>query len=133
MKGISYITDEKGNKTAIIINLKNYHEEVEDFLDGLEAQSRLSEPSVDFEKSVNKILNSKSGRGKISSKNKKSAEKELEALPHAVILKIRAEVLLLANNPLPQGYKKLKGLKDIYRIRIRDYRVIYTIHHHLHD
>ena len=71
MKGINYITDEKGNKTAVIINLKNYQEEVEDFLDGLEAQSRLNEPSVDFEKSVNKILKSKSLRAKVSSKNKK--------------------------------------------------------------
>lgn len=71
MKGINYITDEKGNKTAVIINLKNYQEEVEDFLDGLEAQSRLNEPSVDFEKSVNKILKSKSMRAKVSSKNKK--------------------------------------------------------------
>jgi len=71
MKGISYITDEKGNKTAVVIDLKNYHEEVEDFLDGLEAQSRLNEPSVDFEKSVNKILKSKSRRAKVSTKNKK--------------------------------------------------------------
>jgi hypothetical protein len=71
MKGISYITNDKGNKTAVIINLKNYHEEVEDFLDGLEAQSRLNEPSVDFEKSVTKILKSKSKRAKVSSKNKK--------------------------------------------------------------
>jgi hypothetical protein len=71
MKGISYITDEKGNKTAVIINLKNYQEEVEEFLDGLEAQSRLNEPSVDFEKSVNKILKSKNRRGKVSAKNKK--------------------------------------------------------------
>ena len=71
MKGISYITDEKGNKTAVIINLKNYQEEVEEFLDGLQAQSRLNEPSVDFEKSVNKILNSKPRPAKVSSKNKK--------------------------------------------------------------
>ena len=71
MKGISYITDEKGNKTAIIISLKNYQAEIEDFLDGLEAQSRLNEPSVDFEKSVNKILKSKVSRVKIASKNKK--------------------------------------------------------------
>ena len=71
MKGISYITDEKGNKTAIIISLKNYQAEIEDFLDGLEAQSRLNEPSMDFEKSVNKILKSKVSRVKIPSKNKK--------------------------------------------------------------
>ena len=71
MKGISYITDEKGNKTAVIISLKNYQEEIEDFLDGLEAQSRLNEPSMDFEKTVNKILKSKVSRVKIPSKNKK--------------------------------------------------------------
>lgn len=71
MKGINYITDEKGNKTAIIISLKNYKEEVEDFLDALEAKSRLNEPSVDFEKAVNKIIKSKSRNGQISRKNKK--------------------------------------------------------------
>lgn len=37
-----------GNKTAVVISMKNYKEEIEDFLDGLEAQNRLSEPSVDF-------------------------------------------------------------------------------------
>lgn len=71
MKGINYITDEKGNKTAIVISLKNYQEEVEDFLDGIEAASRVSEPSVDFEKAVNKILKTKSANGKVSAKNKK--------------------------------------------------------------
>ncbi len=71
MKGVNFLTDEKGNKTAVVISLKNYKEEIEDFLDGLEAKARLNEPSVDFEKSVNKILKSKSHRGKVSAKNKK--------------------------------------------------------------
>ena len=71
MKGINYITDEQGKKTAVVISLKNYKEEIEDFLDGLEAQSRLEEPSVDFEKAVTKIINSKSKNGKVSAKNKK--------------------------------------------------------------
>lgn len=61
-------------------------------------------------------------------KIKRSAEKELEALPHKVVLKIKADVLLLTDNPLPPGYKKLKGLKNMYRIRVGDYRVIYTIY-----
>jgi PHD/YefM family antitoxin component YafN of YafNO toxin-antitoxin module len=60
MKGVNNITDERGKKTAVVISLKNYQEEVEDFLDGLEAQSRLNEPSADFEKAVTKILKSKS-------------------------------------------------------------------------
>ena len=71
MKGVNYITDERGKKTAVIISLKNYQEEVEDFLDGLEAQNRLDEPSVDFEKAITKILKSKSANGKVSAKNKK--------------------------------------------------------------
>lgn len=71
MKGVNYITDEQGKKTAVIISLKNYKEEIEDFLDGLEAQSRVGEPSVDFEKSLAKIINSKSKNGKVSAKNKK--------------------------------------------------------------
>lgn len=69
MKGINYITDLKGNKTAVVISMKNYKEEVEDFLDGLEAQNRLEEPAVDFEKAVTKILKAKNG--KFPAKNKK--------------------------------------------------------------
>lgn len=71
MKGINYITDTKGNKTAVVISMKNYKAEVEDFLDGLEAQSRLEEPAVDFEIAVTKILKSKAANGKLPAKNKK--------------------------------------------------------------
>jgi hypothetical protein len=71
MKGINYITDEQGKRTAVVISLKNYTEEIEDFLDGLEAQSRVEEPSIDFEKSLTRIINTKSKNGKISAKNKK--------------------------------------------------------------
>ncbi|WP_142602743.1 type II toxin-antitoxin system RelE family toxin [Solitalea koreensis] len=31
------------------------------------------------------------------------------------------------NRKLPQGCKKLKGFKDLYRIRVNDYRIIYRI------
>lgn len=71
MEGVNYITDELGNKTAVIISLKKYKEEITDFLDGLEAQDRLEEPSVDFEKSIKKIIKNKSANGKISAENKK--------------------------------------------------------------
>ncbi|MEP6949938.1 MAG: hypothetical protein ABI863_11710 [Ginsengibacter sp.] len=36
----------------------------------LEAQSRVEEPSVDFEKAVTKIINTKSKNGRVSAKNK---------------------------------------------------------------
>lgn len=71
MKGINYITDEHGNKTAVVISMKNYKDEIEDFLDGLEAGNRMQGPSVDFEKAVSKILKTKSSNGKVSAKNKK--------------------------------------------------------------
>lgn len=62
---------------------------------------------------------------------KKSAEKELEKLPLPAILILRTKILKLANNPFPPGYKKLKGFKNQYRIRIGDYRVIYGIENQL--
>jgi hypothetical protein len=71
MKGVNYITDEEGKKTAVVISLKNYKEEVEDFLDGLGSQSRAEESSVDFEKAVNRIIKTKSSNGKVPAKNKK--------------------------------------------------------------
>jgi len=71
MKGVNYITDEQGEKTAVVISLKNYKEEIEDFLDGLEAQSRVREPSIDFERAITKIIKNKSTTGKVSAKNKK--------------------------------------------------------------
>lgn len=36
----------------------------------------------------------------------------------------------LANDPRPYGYIKLKGYTDLYRIRVGDYRIIYTIQDH---
>lgn len=71
MKGVNYITDAKGKKTAVVIDIKNYKEEIEDFLDGLEAQSRVEEPSADFNVAVKKILSQKSKNGKLPVKAKK--------------------------------------------------------------
>jgi mRNA interferase RelE/StbE len=38
-----------------------------------------------------------------------------------------AAILELANVPRPQGCRKLVGSRDRWRIRIGDYRVIYSI------
>ena len=70
MKGVNFLTDKKGKKTAVVIDLKKYKDQVEDFLDGLEAASRVNETSVDFEKSVNQIIKSKAKVG-VSRQNKK--------------------------------------------------------------
>ncbi len=33
----------------------------------------------------------------------------------------------LAVNPRPDGVKKLKGMRDLYRVRARNYRIVYRI------
>lgn len=64
----------------------------------------------------------------------KKAQKELEKL--STFSKIHAAKAIddLAENPFPAGYKKLSGfksdrttVKQWYRIRVGDYRIIYTI------
>jgi len=64
-------------------------------------------------------------------KIKKSAEKELANLPIEIILSIKDQMMELGNNPFPSGYKKLKGFRNLYRIRIRTYRIIYSVEHNI--
>ena len=56
-----------------------------------------------------------------------SAEKELSKLPGSVVTRIAGRIEKLADNPRPSGCKKLNGGVNEWRIRIGDYRVIYTI------
>ena len=57
-----------------------------------------------------------------------SAEKDLSKLSKPTFKKVEVAIDGLANEPRPQGVKKLKGLsEDIYRIRVGDYRIIYSI------
>ncbi len=57
----------------------------------------------------------------------KRAEKDIEKLPAQVVEKIIPAIISLEENPRPVGCKKLKGYTDLWRIRIGDYRVIYSI------
>ncbi len=57
----------------------------------------------------------------------RKTQKKLAKIPAPYYANIKTAILNLANNPRPQGYKKLKG-RDGYRIRVADYRVIYEIH-----
>jgi len=54
------------------------------------------------------------------------AQKQIMKLDKKIIPVIKSAIADLANNPRPQGYKKLKG-EDAYRIRVGDYRIIYEI------
>ena len=57
---------------------------------------------------------------------KKSAAKELEALPKKDLQRIIKRIRALAENPRPHGSKKLSR-KEEYRVRQGDYRIVYSI------
>jgi mRNA interferase RelE/StbE len=56
-----------------------------------------------------------------------SAEKELKKLSGQLTARIVPRLENLAFNPRPSGCKKLVGGDDEWRIRVGDYRVVYTI------
>ena len=58
---------------------------------------------------------------------KKSARKELDDLPDQIFLKVDESILSLRENPFPYPHaKKLKG-ENKYRLRVGDYRVVYSV------
>lgn len=56
-----------------------------------------------------------------------SALKQISKLPKKELLWLTKEINNLGENPRPSGYKKLKAATDKYRIRVGDYRAIYSI------
>jgi mRNA interferase RelE/StbE len=56
-----------------------------------------------------------------------AAHRQLISLPKQFAARIDGAIQRLANDPHPNGAEKLKGGKDLYRIRVGDYRVVYTI------
>lgn len=57
---------------------------------------------------------------------KPKAVKSLKKINNPYYSNIKTAILDLANNPRPDGCKKLKG-RDGYRIRVANYRIIYEI------
>jgi mRNA interferase RelE/StbE len=55
------------------------------------------------------------------------ARKELEKLPDPIGQRILAKIEGLAATPRPFGSSKLQGEKHLWRIRVGDYRVIYSV------
>jgi hypothetical protein len=61
MSGISFVVDDKGRKTAAVIDLRRHEELWEDFYDALLVESRAKEPRESLE-SVRQRLTRKSAR-----------------------------------------------------------------------
>jgi len=56
---------------------------------------------------------------------KRSAEKDLRRIAKDQLPRLLEAIRTLADNPFPDGSKKLAGGEYTYRIRVGDYRVIY--------
>jgi len=56
-----------------------------------------------------------------------AAEKQMRRLPAKIHARVLSALDGLKENPRPRGSKKLKGEDNLWRIRVGDYRVVYTI------
>ncbi|SFD90624.1 mRNA interferase RelE/StbE [Actinopolyspora alba] len=62
----------------------------------------------------------------------RNAQKTLANLDRQTRRRIEFAIDNLANEPRPDGCRKLSGVSDTWRIRVGQYRVLYTIKdHHL--
>ena len=57
----------------------------------------------------------------------RAARKNLRKLSNVAFLRIRPKLRALADNPRPPGCRKIVSEKDRYRMRIGDYRILYSI------
>lgn len=58
----------------------------------------------------------------------RSVKKDFKSIQAQDIKRIKSAILELSNNPRPDGCTKLKGDKrNYYRIRVGNYRVVYSI------
>lgn len=57
----------------------------------------------------------------------KQAVKQFKALPTQDRERLQPKIDALATEPRPSGVVKLAGADDLYRIRVGEYRIIYSI------
>ncbi|MDZ7743874.1 MAG: type II toxin-antitoxin system RelE/ParE family toxin [Bacteroidota bacterium] len=59
---------------------------------------------------------------------KQSAIKELKNLDKTVVQRIISSVEKLQKQPYPKGCKKLRGAEYTYRLKVGNYRIIYSVY-----
>lgn len=55
--------------------------------------------------------------------------RELRKLSSVARKRVLEKIDSLADNPFPHGYTEMKGSQNYYRVRVGNYRVIYTVEH----
>jgi mRNA interferase RelE/StbE len=57
----------------------------------------------------------------------RSARKELESLDGKTVRRIFPKLETLAKQPRPAGCRKLVGEENLWRVRVGEYRIIYSV------
>ncbi len=99
MTGVQFVTDSRGGKVAVLIDLKKHGA-------SLGAGGFVNSYAVEL---------------------KPTARKELESLPNTALARVVRKIESFAPQPRPAGCKKLRGYKDLWRVRIGDWRIVYII------
>jgi mRNA interferase RelE/StbE len=56
-----------------------------------------------------------------------AARRDLRPLPQDIVTRIDARILRLAEHPRPRGVERIQGSREGLRIRVGDYRILYTV------
>ena len=57
----------------------------------------------------------------------RTAEKQIKKLPRDDQIRVAGAILSLAIDPFPGGSRKLSGYDDVFRVRVRAYRILYSM------
>jgi mRNA interferase RelE/StbE len=60
---------------------------------------------------------------------KPSVEKDLRGLTRPIVRRVWERIEALANEPMPRQSTKLAGAERLYRVRVGDYRIVYSVDH----
>ncbi|MEW6489498.1 MAG: type II toxin-antitoxin system RelE/ParE family toxin [Thermodesulfobacteriota bacterium] len=58
---------------------------------------------------------------------KRSALRELRVLPKDVLRRVLERAERLADDPFPEGVRKLASAEHTYRLRVGGYRIVYSV------
>ena len=58
---------------------------------------------------------------------KPSVEKDLRGLPNSVVSQVMNRIEKLVDTPFPSNAVKLTGTQRTFRIRVKDYQIIYEV------
>lgn len=57
----------------------------------------------------------------------RKAKKTLDNLPIVIRRRVQEKITELVDTPYPVGCRKLKGAPNAYRLRVGDYRILFTL------